>query len=156
MGGSNLETLQRLFSGTGGVDAGPLFRGAFVTGDTSAATPEQTAWLAAYLDLYAPDAEVDLSGMEMPDFGVGHGVEGLRELWSRWMENWEHYHAALSNWGEVGDHVIVDAEIRATGRSSGVEVIWHQCQVFTFRGGKVIRHRICPDRAAALAGIEDQ
>jgi ketosteroid isomerase-like protein len=76
------------------------------------------------------------------------------ELWRRWIEEWDQYSWIVSNWAEVGDHVIFDTEIHATGRSSGAEVTWKHCQVWTFRDGKVIRWCLFQDRAAALDAIE--
>jgi ketosteroid isomerase-like protein len=72
------------------------------------------------------------------------------------MEEWEHYSWTLTNWSEVGDHVIVDTELRATGRTSGVDVHWPHCHVYTFRDGKVIRHALYPDRPSALTAVNPE
>ncbi|MEK6328117.1 MAG: nuclear transport factor 2 family protein [Actinomycetota bacterium] len=154
MDGSNREVLQRLFSGSQGVDVAPFIRAA-LAGDASAGPPQLAADNAAYLDLLDPDTEIDTSGVDMPGFGLLRGLEGMRELWSRWIEGWEHYGWTHSNWSEVGEHVIADVEIHATGRSSGAETIWNHCQVWTFLNGKVIRWRLFNDRASALAAIEN-
>lgn len=154
MHGSSLESAQRVFAGTQGIDLGPHLRD-LLTGNTDAVSPQIAAGLAAYVDLLDPDVEIDMSGADIPDIGMLRGLKGMRELWSRWIEDWEHYSWMVSDWGEIGDHVIFDAEIHATGRSSGVEVTWKQCQVWTFRNGKVIRYRIFKDRAAAMAAIDN-
>jgi ketosteroid isomerase-like protein len=152
--GSNREALKRVFAGTQGVDVGPSIRAA-LAGDTSAIRPQQAAAFAAWLDLLDPDIEIDTAGVDMPGFGVLRGLKGHRELWSRWVEEWEHYSWIQSNWSEVGDHVIADAEIHATGRSSGADVVWTHCQLWTFRDGKVICWSLFTDRASALATIEN-
>jgi ketosteroid isomerase-like protein len=152
--GSNLDAVQRNVSNSQGVDVAPVIR-ALLAGDTNAIPPQLAADWAAWVDMLDPDIEIDMSGADMPDLGVLRGLEGYRELWSRWVEDWEHYSWIHSNWSEAGEHVIFDAEIHATGRGSGVEVVWETTQVYTFRDGRVIRWRVFSDRTSALAAIEN-
>jgi ketosteroid isomerase-like protein len=144
-----LETLRRVIGALQDVDVAPFVRAA-LTGDTAAMPPEAAEFLAAWLDMLDPDIEIDTTGVEMPGFGVLHGPEGMRELWLHWIEEWEHYSWTHSNWIETGDHVIADARIRATGKGSGVEVIWDHCQVWTFGDGKVVRWLLVSNRTEAL------
>lgn len=150
VGGSNREVLERAFEGLPDRDVGALFRAAFVEGD-----PEAASALGAYTDLYSPDVEIDLTDLEIAGMGVFRGREGLREMWTRWIEEWEEYGWTVSSMSEVGEHVVVDAEVHATGRSSRADVIMRVSQVWTFRDGKVIRWRQFKDRASALAVIRD-
>jgi len=113
------------------------------------------AALAAWMTLFHPDVEIDTSRVDMPGFGVFRGFEGILKLFGRWIEEWDHYSWTHSNFSDAGDHVILDAEIHATGTSSGVEVVWNLSQTFTFREGKVIRWCVFKDRASALAATED-
>src|SRR5205807_6242913 len=133
------------------IDVAPFLRAALLTDDTSAMSSEQAAGLASMLDLLAPDIEMDMSAMDMPGFGVFRGLAGVREFFIRWLEVWEHYSWTFSNWREVREHVIVDAEARATGTSSGADVVLGHCHVFTWRDGKMLRWRVFPDRGSALA-----
>ena len=149
---SNREVLQRLLAGLEGVDVAPLIRAA-AAGDISTIAPHLVAAQVALLELHDADLEIDMSGLDMPGFGVHRGPEAMRETWTRWIEAWEHYYWTQSKWSEVGEHVIADVEVRATGTSSGAEVIWNQCQVWTFRDGKVIRWHILKDRAEALKAV---
>jgi hypothetical protein len=151
--GSNLELLQRVSRSTEGVDVAPLIRAA-LAGDTGGIRPELVAGLSAGLDLLDPEVEIDTTGVNMPDFGVLRGLEGLSQLWRRWIEEWQHYSWTYSNWRELGEHVVVDVELSATGRGSGADVSWSQCQVFTFGGGKVVRWSLFNDRTSALAAVE--
>jgi ketosteroid isomerase-like protein len=112
------------------------------------------AGFAAWLNLFDPDVEVDTSRVNMPGFGVFYGLDGLRQLFGRWIEEWEQYSWVHSNLGDAGDHVILDSEIHATGAGSGIEVVWTHSQTYTFREGKVIRWCVFEDRASALAAIE--
>jgi hypothetical protein len=52
-----------------------------------------------------------------------------------------------SGWSEAGDNIIVEIEIRATGRASGADVIWRHCHVWTCRNGMAIRWALFDDRA---------
>ena len=90
----------------------------------------------------------------MAGFGVFHGLDGLRDLWRRWIEEWEHYSFTLSNYADLGDHVVYDVEIHATGKSSGAEVIWNHSQVLTFRDGKIIRWSLFKDGASARRALQ--
>jgi ketosteroid isomerase-like protein len=151
---SNLESVQRIFGSSQGVDVAPFFR-AVVTGDTKAVPPQAVAEFDAFLDLFDPTAEIDTYGMGMLDVPrVLRGRRGVLALWGKWIEEWEHYSWIVSNLAEVGVHVIFDVEAHATGRHSGAQVTWKLCQVWTFRDGRVIQWRHFQDRATALAAIE--
>jgi ketosteroid isomerase-like protein len=149
---SNCEVLQRLNSGLEGVDVAPPIRAA-VAGDMSTVAPQLVAELVALSELFDPDLEIDTSGLDMPGFGVLRGPKAMRDLWTRWIEDWEHYGWIQSNRSEVGEHVIADVEVQATGASSGADVVWTQCQVWTFRDGKVVRWSLFKNRAEALKAV---
>ena len=150
---SNLELLQRVSRPTHGVDVAPPIRAA-LAGDTSAIAPELAAGIRAWVDLFDPEVEIDTTGVDMPGFGLLRGIEGLNQMWRRWLEEWQRYSWTYSNWSDAGEQVIVDVTISATGRGSGIEVTWSHCQVFTFQGGKVIRWTLFSDRAYALTAVE--
>jgi ketosteroid isomerase-like protein len=154
MSQENVEMLRRANEPLQGVDVAPIIR-AGLAGNADAIPPHLAAALAAYVTLFDPDVEIDTSRVDMPGFGVFRGFDGVVELFRRWIEEWEHYSWIHSNFSDEGDHVVLDAEIRATGTSSGAEVVWNLSQTFTFRGDKVIRWRIFNDRASALAAIQD-
>jgi SnoaL-like protein len=153
MSKENIEIARHANAGLQGVDVVPLVRGT-LAGDTSAVSPQLVDALTVLLGPLDPNIKIDTSDLELPGFGVLRGVEGLRELWGRWIEGWEHYSWIQSNYTEVGEHVVYDVEVQATGRSSGVEVIWNHCQAFTFRDGKIIRWSLFKDRAAAYRALE--
>jgi ketosteroid isomerase-like protein len=153
MSQENVEIARRAYEGLQGVDVVPVIR-ATLAGDTSSISPELVDAQAVLLDRYDPNVEIDTSGLDMPGFGVFRGLEGLRELWSAWIEEWEHYSWTCSNYGEVGGHVVYDVEIRATGRTSGADVIWNHCHALTFRDGKIIRWSFFKDRTSACQALE--
>ena len=153
MSQENVELVRRTNEPLQGVDVAPSIRAA-LAGNPEAISPQVAAGFAAWLDLFDSDIEVDTSGVDMPGFGVFHGLDGIRQLFRRWIEEWEHYSWIHSNLSDAGEHVIVDSEIRATGTSSGVEVVWTHSQTYTFRAGKVIRWCVFKDRASALTAAE--
>jgi ketosteroid isomerase-like protein len=154
MSQENVELVRRANEPLQGVDVAPFIR-AGLAGNLDAIPPEVVAAFVAWLELFDPDVEIDTSGVDMPGFGVFRGADGIRQLFDRWIEEWEHYSWVHSNLSGAGEQVILDAEIHATGASSGVEVTWNLSQVYTFKGGKVIRWAIFNDRAAALAAAEN-
>jgi ketosteroid isomerase-like protein len=153
MSQENVEIVRRTNEALQGVDVAPSIRAA-LAGNLDAIPPQVAAGLAAWAELFDPDVEIDTSGVDMPGFGVFRGLDGIRELFGRWIEEWEHYSWIHSNLSDAGEHVILDSEIHATGTSSGVEVVWTHSQTYTFRADKVIRWRVFNDRASALAAIE--
>jgi ketosteroid isomerase-like protein len=153
MSQENVEVARRANAALQGIDLAPLVRATLV-GDTSAISPELVAAQAALVSRYDPSVEIDTSGLDMPGFGVLHGLEGLRDLWRRWIEGWEHYSFTHSNYADMGEHVVYDVEIHATGKSSGADVIWSHCQTLTFRDGKIVRWSLFRDRASACRSLE--
>ena len=157
MSAENLELLRRANEALQGVDVAPAIRAALV-GNRDAIQPEVAAAFLAWMNLFDPDVEIDTSRVNMPGFGVFRGFDGLLKLFGRWIEEWEHYSWTHSNLSDAGEHVILDAEIHATGASSGVEVVWNLSQAYTFHEGKVIRWSIFTDHSEALEamGLSEQ
>jgi ketosteroid isomerase-like protein len=153
MSQENVDMVRRANEPLQGVDVAPSIR-AGLAGNADAIPPQVAAGLAAWMTLFDPDIEIDTSRVDMPGFGVFRGLDGILQLFGRWMEEWEHYSWTHSNLSDAGEHVILDSEIHATGTSSGVDVVWTHSQTYTFRAGKVIRWCVFTDRASALAAIE--
>jgi ketosteroid isomerase-like protein len=136
-----------------GVDVAEYIRAA-LAGRTDAIPTEVADGFRALMEMLDPAIEIDTSGVDMPGFGVLRGPDATRELWRRWIEGWEQYSWTQSNWSAVGDNVIADVRVRATGKTSGVHVTWDHCHVWTFRDGKVVRWLLFNDRASALRGLK--
>ena len=152
MSQENVELVRRANEALQGIDVAPSIRAAF-TGNTDAVPPEVAAAFVAWLNLFDPEVEIDTSRVDMPGFGVFRGLDGLLDLFGRWIEEWEHYSWIHHNLSDAGEHVILDAEIHATGTSSGVEVVWNLSQTYTFREGKVVRWCVFSDHAEALEAL---
>ena len=90
---------------------------------------------------------------DFPEPGVFLGTEGVREYMHRFLENWgrttfeaEHLHA-------VGDTVLVRLVQRGTGTASGAPAELRFFQLFTFRGGKIVRQESVMHEHEALEAV---
>jgi ketosteroid isomerase-like protein len=103
-----------------------------------------------------PGVELHM-GHVLPDVGpVFHGHDGYRELWRHLLE------AADTRFKpeellDLGDRVLVTAQLTAQGAGSGVLVSQPLFQLFTLRRGLVVREHDFQDRGEALqaAGLAE-
>jgi ketosteroid isomerase-like protein len=76
-------------------------------------------------------------------------------------EAWVWYHVEISRLEDLGDDVLMEGRLQATGRSSGLEVEEEMAWVHTFRDGtgpgRYARLRFFPSRTEALeaAGLRE-
>ena len=77
----------------------------------------------------------------------------MRELWTRWIEGWEHYRSTQCNWSEAGEHVIADVEVQATGAQQRSRGDLEPMPGVDIRDGKVIRWSLFKERAEALKAV---
>jgi uncharacterized protein len=54
---------------------------------------------------------------------------------------------------DLGDDVLVPVRAHGTGKESGASVDAHWCQVWSLRGGRVVKVAAYPDREAALQAV---
>jgi ketosteroid isomerase-like protein len=88
------------------------------------------------------DLETDLDG-------TYRGIEGLQKLLRFWGA-FADFRSEIEECIPAGDHVVVTAHHFARGKSSGVEVDMRNWQIFTLRGGRVVRYRLFSTREQAL------
>ena len=81
------------------------------------------------------------------------GLEGMSRAMKDWMESWEHVTTAAEQLIDAGDQVVVIAEWRGRGKTSGVFTRWRYGSVYTLRGGRVTRIDSFPDPAEALESV---
>lgn len=79
------------------------------------------------------------------------GHRGLRRYLRDLDDAWSSFEAQIHSLRCVGQHVLMEGRIQATGRRSGVEVDAEMAWLHTFRDGKYARLRIFQDAAEALA-----
>ena len=90
-------------------------------------------------ELLAPDVVLDASRLGIPDIGVHHGHDGVREFWRRWLGPWDAWEFAPEEFIDANDEVVVSIRQRGQGKGSGVWAELSHSQVWTFRDGKVVR-----------------
>jgi hypothetical protein len=161
MSDSNIAVVQRLFRTVDEADF-PHYRDTLLatreTGVTDfAAVAESLGELGrAQIELIDPDVVIDFSNAPTPFIGgdTFHGWEGWLRFWREWVEPWEAYSVAGSEWTAVGDHVFCDADMHVRGRGADIPVDVGQFQVWTLRDGKVVRFALYPSREEALAAMK--
>jgi ketosteroid isomerase-like protein len=106
--------------------------------------------MAALFEFYDPEVEWDMSHSYVPDMGVFHGHEGIREFFGEWRAFFAEYWAEAQEFIEVNDSVIVRVHQGGRGRSStvGVEMpaYW---QLYRLREGRAVRVEIYRDEEEA-------
>jgi uncharacterized protein len=116
------------------------------------------AWSRGDMDslfeFYDPAVEWDMTHSNVPDMGVFHGHEGVREFFREWRSFFAEYYAEPEQFIESGDSVMVRVRQGGRGRSSTVSVempaYW---QVYRLRNGRAVRVEIYRDEADALAAM---
>jgi ketosteroid isomerase-like protein len=112
--------------------------------------------LAASLPLF--DESLTLAvDPDIPDGGNYEGTDGVRSYMSRFLEPWASLSMAGESFEAVGDTVLVKVRQTGVGRGSGVPVELQYFQLWTFRGGKVIRLEVImsEERALEAVGLSD-
>ena len=94
---------------------------------------------------------------EFPDAGAYVGPEGIRRYMRRFLEDWDSAEIEAEEFIGVGDSVVVGVHQRAAGKGSGIPVDMRYFQLWTFRGGAVIRIESIREREEALeaAGMRE-
>ena len=85
------------------------------------------------------------------------GHDAVRASLVRWKSEWDEYEMLPEEFEQMGDRVVVDVSFRARGRASGIEVDARLYDVYTLRGGKIIRMDQFTQRSEALqaAGLQE-
>jgi len=106
----------------------------------------------ALFEFYDPEVEWDMTHSYVPDMGVFHGHDGVREFFREWRAFCAEYRAEPEEFTDAGEGVEVRVRQRGRGRvsSAGADmpVYW---QVYTLRDGRAVRVAIYRDVAEALA-----
>jgi ketosteroid isomerase-like protein len=111
----------------------------------------------AGMDLYDP-LILFVQGQGFPEQGAYLGLDGIQDFTSRFLEAWERVTMEALEVLDAGNSVVARVIQRAIGRGSGIQPgQFGYFQVWTFRGGKVIRLDTIRDRDAALeaAGLSE-
>jgi uncharacterized protein len=110
-------------------------------------------WDAAIAPL-SEDVEWDaITHGGWPDGDIGRGREAVQDFFRRFFGAFDEYDVEFERFFDVGDHVLVDVRDQGRGKGSGVlvERVW--AQVWTMRGGEVVRFEAYRDRQEARAAL---
>lgn len=111
-----------------------------------------------YGDLFASiDPEIEVLAGGLPgaaSLPVGKGPEIWLSYWREWLEPWETLEFEPVEYEHLGDWVIVEADVTATGEMSGVPVELKVWQIWKVRDGSAVRYGVFEARDPALAAIE--
>jgi ketosteroid isomerase-like protein len=106
-----------------------------------------------WVEAFDPEVEyLSVVTASMDGGGRYHGHDGLRQF-IREFEDWESFRLEPTEYLEAGPKVAVVMRAIARGRGSGVEVDREIAHVWTFRGGRAIRHESFAGREEALEAI---
>jgi ketosteroid isomerase-like protein len=109
--------------------------------------PEKTApdlWTAL-----SPDFELH-GRPDVPDPRTYRGREETKEFWRMLQEVWSELRWEALEFTDLGDIVLVETKIVATGRGSDLRIEADETDVFWFRDGKIVRLQGFPTKDAAL------
>jgi ketosteroid isomerase-like protein len=108
----------------------------------------------ALFEFYDPAVEWDMTHSYVPDMGVFHGHDGIREFFREWRAFFAEYHAEPEQFIDADESVLV--RVRQGGRGGGSTVgvempaYW---QVYRLRGGRAVRVEIYRDEAEAFEAV---
>jgi uncharacterized protein len=106
---------------------------------------------------FAPDFEYVASGAIPGVGGVYRGPGGYKRSQEVFWDEFDDARLEIHEFIEAGDQVLVSVTVRGRGRQSGTETSWSFFQLWTVRGGKVVRGQGFMSRDAALeaAGLRE-
>ena len=105
------------------------------------------------VELYDPDI-VLVQSSEFPESGTYLGPDGVRRYMTTFLDAWERLTIEARELIDAGDSVVANVLQRAVGKESGaVPAEIDYFQIWTFRGGKVIRLETIRERETALRAV---
>ena len=89
--------------------------------------------------------------------GPVQGLESLRRFLEDQNEAFEDFRVEAEELKDHGDQVLALIRVSGRGRASGVEFDIRAANLWTFRGGRLIRGQVFPEREKALeaAGLSE-
>jgi ketosteroid isomerase-like protein len=103
-------------------------------------------------DLWAalsPDFELH-GRPDVPDPRTYRGLEETKEFWRMLQEVWAELRWEPLEFIDLGDAVVVETKIVATGRGSDLRIEADETDVFWFRDGEIVRLQGFPTKDEAL------
>jgi ketosteroid isomerase-like protein len=102
------------------------------------------------------DADPDIVWNPLEEPQV-QGHDAARASLAGWERDWDEYEVMFEAFEGAGDRVVVTVRMRGRGRGSGIEVEARLYDVYTLRGGLIIRMDEFAERSEALeaAGLRE-
>jgi len=91
------------------------------------------------LTFFAPDAELDLRQLELPDTGVVRGVALLQRWIANLVEHFPDFEFEVEEVVPVGEWVVVQGSMSGRARMSGVELSQPYSEAVLVRDGQIVR-----------------
>jgi ketosteroid isomerase-like protein len=104
--------------------------------------------------LIHPDFEATTPASLASEPDTYRGPDGVRRYFDSFYDAMEDIYFEGHEFTAVGDRVVVDFTLHATGRSSGIPVEQKAFQVWTLRDGKAIGLDLFTDRDEAMAAAK--
>ena len=99
------------------------------------------------------EATVFILSPEFPDSGVYVGRKALEDYMRQFLEPWDRLTVSLRSLSQFGDTIVAEVEQQGAGRFSGALTGFTYFQVWTFRGGTLMRLENLMTRDDAMAAV---
>jgi glutamate formiminotransferase / 5-formyltetrahydrofolate cyclo-ligase len=110
----------------------------------------------ALLELFAPEAELDLRQLGLPDTGVVRGVGLLRQWIANLFEHFPDFEFVVEEVVPAGEWVVVEGSMKGSARLSGIELEQHYSEAVLVRDGRIVRDVFFSDRDGAARWVAGQ
>jgi ketosteroid isomerase-like protein len=81
------------------------------------------------------------------------GIKEVEAATKEWLAAWEWFTIDADEFIDAGEHVVVLTRYHARPRRGGPQISERAAEVWTWREGKIVRHRSYRDRAEALQAV---
>jgi ketosteroid isomerase-like protein len=106
----------------------------------------------AFFELFHPELTYR-NREDEPDVRLCQGLEDFKGYVASWLEMFDDLRLESQDFIDLGDEVIVVADLRGRGRSTGAEVRGSYVFLFRFRDGLIVRGREYATREDALETV---
>ena len=106
-----------------------------------------------FLDCFHPDV-VHRNRADEPDAGVFRGLDELEGYASRWLDMFADLRIEVTEWIDLGGHIIEVAELHGRGSATGAPVTGGYVFLWTMRAGRIAEGREYATKEEALAAID--
>jgi SnoaL-like domain len=101
-----------------------------------------------------PDVEVVIDAFPAGGTWIGQrGRDEWIQFWKAWVRPWSDFHLETAHYEQIGDHVLVEADVSARARDTGELVEIPAVQLFKVLRGLICLYGVYPNRDDALAAI---